>query len=144
MSARNIYHEVVVHALTADGWTITDDPLQLSDHDLYVDLGAERQTIGAEKGLQKIAVEIASFLNRSLVYDLHAAVGQFGVYRAILRVNDPERPLYLAVPYHVYDDILSTKFGRLVGSSLQLQILVFDGEKEKILLWKNYSDTAIS
>jgi XisH protein len=27
--ARNIYHDTVVQALTADGWTITDDPLGL-------------------------------------------------------------------------------------------------------------------
>jgi hypothetical protein len=29
MPARNIYHDAVVQALTADGWTITDDPLRL-------------------------------------------------------------------------------------------------------------------
>jgi hypothetical protein len=29
MSAKNIYHDAVVQALTADGWTITDDPLRL-------------------------------------------------------------------------------------------------------------------
>ena len=27
MPVRNIYHDIVVRALAADGWTITDDPL---------------------------------------------------------------------------------------------------------------------
>jgi len=63
MPARNIYHDNVVHALSADGWKITDDPLSLSygGKDLYADLGAERSTIAAEKNGEKIAVEISSF-----------------------------------------------------------------------------------
>jgi hypothetical protein len=28
--AKNIYHDAVVRALTADGWTITHDPLILT------------------------------------------------------------------------------------------------------------------
>ena len=30
MPAKNIHHDAVVRALTADGWTITHDPLTLS------------------------------------------------------------------------------------------------------------------
>ncbi|MEH1788921.1 MAG: element excision factor XisH family protein, partial [Nostoc sp.] len=30
MPARDIYHAVVIKALTADGWTITSDPLYLA------------------------------------------------------------------------------------------------------------------
>src|SRR2546430_4279121 len=50
-------------ALIKDGWTITDDPLSLpwGSTTLKVDLGAER-LIGAEKGTQKIAVEVKSFV----------------------------------------------------------------------------------
>ena len=58
MPARDIYHDVVVQALTADGWTITNDPLYLAygGRDLYVDLGAERNAIVAQKDNRKIAV----------------------------------------------------------------------------------------
>ena len=50
MPAKNLYHDAVVDTLTADGWTITDDPLRLKvgERDLLVDLGAERPLIGAE------------------------------------------------------------------------------------------------
>ena len=36
MPAKNVYHDAVVQALVADGWTVTDDPLRLTygDHDM--------------------------------------------------------------------------------------------------------------
>ncbi len=41
MPAKNIYHDCVVQALTADGWVVTHDPLTLAygGKDLFVDLG---------------------------------------------------------------------------------------------------------
>jgi hypothetical protein len=80
VSARNIYHDAVVHALTADGWTITDDPLRLEigDRKLYVDLGAEQRAVAAERAGRKIAVEIHSFLGRSPVRDLQRRLGNMG------------------------------------------------------------------
>jgi hypothetical protein len=81
MPARNIYHDAVRRALEADGWTITHDPLLLpsGDRRLFIDLGAERTTLGAERGSERIAVEISSFLAESPVRDLQEAVGQFVV-----------------------------------------------------------------
>lgn len=78
MPIDDVYHDVVVHALFTDGWTITDDPLTLTyqGKDVFVDLGAEL-TIGAEKQGRRIAVEIKSFLHPSEVHDLKEAVGQF-------------------------------------------------------------------
>jgi hypothetical protein len=107
--AKNIYHEVVRQALTADGWTITNDPLALSfgGRDLFVDLGAERVAIAAEKGARKIAVEIHSFLSLSPVRDLEEAVGQYDIYRTILAEIDAERLLYLAVPRRIADGLLA-------------------------------------
>jgi hypothetical protein len=137
--AKNIYHDAVVHALTADGWTITDDPLRISfgNRDLYVDLGAERTTIGAEKGEQRIAVEIQSFLNPSPVRDLQEAVGQYDIYRAILTENESDRLLYLAVPLRVYEGLLTTRFGQLIVRRLDLRVLVFDHQKECVVQWIN-------
>lgn len=71
MPARDALHDAVRHALERDGWTITHDPLRLSvrRRNLYVDLGAER-LLAAEKGRQKIAVEIKTFAGPSDVKDL--------------------------------------------------------------------------
>ena len=42
MPAKNLYHDAVIRALVADGWTITDDPLKLEygDRNLYVESAA--------------------------------------------------------------------------------------------------------
>jgi hypothetical protein len=143
MAAQDIYHDAVVHALIADGWTITDDPLKLDygGRDLYVDLGAERTTLGAEKAGKKIAVEIKSFLGRSPVRDLQQALGQYGMYRAILAESEPDRLMYIAVPNHVQENLLSDRFGRFMVSEFRLRVLVFDDENERISQWIEPSNT---
>lgn len=139
MSAKNVCHDVVVHALIADGWTITDDPLTLSygGKDVYVDLGAEKTTIGAEKAGQRIVVEIQSFLSLSPVRDLEQAVGQFEIYRAILEKTDPDRALFLAIPRRVYEGLILEPFGQLVADRVKLRFLVFSEEEEKVIQWTN-------
>lgn len=137
MPARNIHHTAVIQALQADGWTITHDPLLIpyGDRRLFIDLGAERVTIGAERGSERIAVEIASFVADSPVRDLQEAVGQFVVYRAILSKVEPERTLFLGVSPQVYDSVLSEPVGQLVAAEVRLRILVFDPHQQKVIRW---------
>lgn len=139
MPARNIHHGAVVQALEADGWTITHDPLLISygDRRLFVDLGAERLTIGAERGNERIAVEVASFVADSPVRDLQEAIGQFVVYRALLSQLEPERSLFLGVPASVYDSVMSEPLGQLVAADVRLRVLVFDPHQQKVLQWIN-------
>jgi hypothetical protein len=135
--AKNIYHDAGIRALQADGWTITDDPLRLTygGKDLFVDLGAERAAIAAEKAGQRIAVEIQRFLNRSSVRDLEEAVGQYEIYRTVLAEIDPERLLHMAIPRRVYDGLLAEAFGRLIMTRLGLRLLVFDATQERVVQW---------
>ena len=59
--ARDLVHNAVRECLKNDGWIITHDPYNLSlvqsKRTLSIDLGAER-VIAAEKGTEKIAVEV--------------------------------------------------------------------------------------
>jgi XisH protein len=137
MPAQDIYHDAVVRALTADGWMVTHDPLSLAygGRDLYVDLGAERTTIAAERDGEQIAVEIKSFLGSSPVRDLEEAVGQYQVYRSVLTEIDPGRVLYLAVPQRVYESLFAERFGQLIRQRLQLRLMVFDEHEERIVAW---------
>jgi hypothetical protein len=48
--------------------------LAIGERDLYVDLGAEKLLI-ADRGSQKIAVEVKSFISPSPVKDLENALG---------------------------------------------------------------------
>lgn len=138
MPARNIYHDVVVKALIADGWTITHDPLPLpfEGRKLEVDLGAERSVIGAKKAEEKIAVEVQSFLSDSPVRDLEEALGQIEIYRVVLGKTEPERKLFMAVPGRVQRDLLSDKFGKFVVKEFALSVIVFDEDKSRIIKWQ--------
>ena len=137
MPAENTYHSAVRSALTADGWTITHDPLTLSfgGRDLFVDLAAERAALAAEKSGRKIAVEIHSFILASPVRDLQEAVGQYEIYRTVLAELDAERTIYLAVQRRAYEGLLGEQFGRFVISRLQIKLLVVDIESEKVVTW---------
>ena len=86
MPALDIYHDAMKNALVKDGWTISHDPFHLrwGKKDMYVDLGA-RQLLAAEREERKIAVEIKSFVGASEMEDLKNAVGQFVLYRAVMR-----------------------------------------------------------
>jgi hypothetical protein len=137
MPAQDKYHDVVVKALTDEGWTITDDPLRLSygTKNLWVDVGAERETLAAEKGGERIAVEIKSFVRHSEVEDLENAIGQLNLYRDVLDEIEPDRKLFLAIPWRAYDGIFSEKIGRLVLKKQRINLIVFDELQERITEW---------
>jgi hypothetical protein len=137
MHAKDLYHHAVVQSLKADGWTITHDPLYIAygGRNLFVDLGAEREAIAAEKDGQKIAVEIKSFLNPSPIHDLQDAVGQYDIYRSVLLEVEPDRLLYLAISQRVYEGIFTEPLGQLILNRIQINLLVFDEQLARIVKW---------
>lgn len=136
MPAKDFYHSNVISALGKDGWTITDDPLRLKwrKRKMYVDIGAER-LIAAEKGRQKIAVEVKSFLSKSSLEDLEDALGQFILYHDVLQEIEPDRVLYLAIRKYVYDELFHDEVGSLLLKNKRLRLLVFDATAEEVLQW---------
>ncbi len=77
MAAKDKFHAVVRIALEKEQWKITDDPLRLEvgGTKFEIDLGAE-QLLAAERGQEKIAVEIKTFLSDSPLTDYYTALGQ--------------------------------------------------------------------
>jgi hypothetical protein len=138
MPAQDTFHSAVKVALQKDSWTITADPLtlEIGVRQVYVDLGAEK-LLAAQKENQAIAVEVKTFLGASSVTEFHLAVGQFLNYRSILRRQQPDRQLYLAVPANVYDSFFNEELARISIEDYQIKLLVFDPEQEEILLWTN-------
>ncbi|MBD2412540.1 fatty-acid oxidation protein subunit alpha [Nostoc calcicola FACHB-389] len=138
MSARDKFHDVVKLALQKDGWRITHDPLLIRIEniaDMYVDLGAEK-IIAAEREGQKIAVEVKSFIGTSTIYEFHTAVGQFINYRYALEEIGSELILYLAVPLNTYNDFLTKQFIKTIIQRSQINLVVYDVEKEEIIRWQ--------
>lgn len=136
MPARDIYHQAVKHALSKQGWTITDDPLfiRIGTVEMYIDLGAEKIVL-AEKEGDKIAVEIKSFLSTSPVHEFQAALGQFLIYQLALEQKQPRHTLYLAVPLATYEEGLSLPFLQSVIQRYRVKLIIFHPQQEVIIQW---------
>lgn len=136
--ARDIYHEAVRKALEADGWTITHDPyyLKAKPHTLRIDLGAEK-LIGAEKGSDKIAVEIKSFIKDSFIYDFYEASGQYQFYEEFLEIQEKERVLYLAIPEVIYKmRFLRDESVLWMCKKKGIKFIIVNMSKQRIKEWK--------
>jgi hypothetical protein len=138
MSVKDIYHNTIKKALEKDDWIITNDPLKLTwgKRDFFVDLGAKK-LLAAQKGEQKIAVEVKSFTGISQATELEKALGQYILYRNILEEKEPDRLLYLAIIEDVFNDIFSEPIGDLIITKNQIKLLVVNDEKEVITQWIN-------
>ena len=136
MPARDLLHPVVRRALERDGWEVTADPLVLKvgRRAVFVDLGAER-LLGASRGSIHIAVEVKSFVGPSELAELEGALGQYMLYERILRQQQPDRTLWLAVPSHVWSGLFREAIGELLLSDGSLRLLVVEEEKERIERW---------
>ena len=137
MAAKDLYHDHVRTALEKDGWTITHDQLKLEWREgqkVFIDLAAEK-LLTAEKGTRKIAVEVKSFLSNSELRDLYNAVGQFLLYRQLLRKSEPERELFLAIRSTVYHDLFADAEGESFRAAEEIKLLVFHAKKKEIVKW---------
>ena len=138
MSAKDKFHEQVKRALIREQWMVTDDPLEVTSEGrtFVIDLGAERLIL-AERGIERIAVEVKSFLNASAITDFYGALGQFLTYRLALEREDPERVLYLAVPEDAYETFFRSDFIQIAIEKFQLLLIVYEPKQEVIVKWIN-------
>ncbi len=137
MAAKDRFHEAVKQALLKEQWVITADPLiiKIDKVKFEIDLGAEK-VFAAQKAGQKIAVEIKSFLNTSVVTDFHSALGQFLNYRLGLQMNEPDRTLYLAIPLDIFESFFQERFTQEAVKQYQVKLIVYEPIQEVIIEWK--------
>ena len=134
--AKDIYHNTVKIASQKDGWTITHDPfpLQIGKKRLSADLGAER-LISADRGSQKIVVEVKSFVGQSDVRDLEQALGQYILYRQILNEMGIDRNLYLAISRLTFNSVFTIELGQVLLKNQIVKLIIFDDKSEAIVKW---------
>lgn len=101
---------------------------------VLADLGAE-QPVAATKEGRKIAVEIKSFVSLSMMDDLEKAIGQYGLYSALLSETEPEREVYLAVSEAVFVNLLDSVGGWVVIKKLSLKIIVVALDRQEVVKW---------
>lgn len=137
MPARDFYHQSVKTALIRDGWAITHDPFRIRlarGKNLFVDLGAER-LIAADRGSEKIAVEVKSFTRASDMKDLEEALGQYVLYERLLVRYAADRRLYLAVTEEVRKSVFEEEAGQVLLEDGLLRLVTFDPKQEVIVRW---------
>ena len=123
--------------MIAAGWTITDDPFEVSTLVAHLegDLAAEK-IIAAEKGVEKIAVEIKSFLSKSWLHDFYKAVGQFGFYNLAIATVEKDRQLYLAMPDTAYNFLFKDPIAQELANINKMKFIIFSVEIQSIKSWK--------
>ncbi len=90
-----------------------------------------------KKGRKKIAVEIKTFRGASEVHDLELALGQYVLYRTLLKRFESDRKLYLAIPDSVCNTFFDEPIVRPVLEEEDLHIIAFDPQEEEVIQWRS-------
>ena len=80
-------------------------------------------------------MEIKSFVGRSLMNDLHGAVGQYVIYRDLIRETEPEYRRYLTIDDITYENFFQRDGIDFLRRASQIPLIVVDIEKEEIVQW---------
>lgn len=128
-------HEQVVRALQKAGWDV--DPgmyfLRVEGVTVFADIRA-RQING--KPHQIVVVEVKCFPdNRSDMDELYRAIGQYVIYRNVLKATNKPGVPYLAIPLEAYSRLFTKKVVSMTIDELQIKLILVDIEREEIVRW---------
>jgi XisH protein len=128
-------HDQVVRALQKEGWVVQPMPLflTLKRRRAYIDIQASRQNNGNTNNIIVAEVKCLSD-SASLTTDIYIAIGQYLIYRTLLRQKRFTMPIYLAVPEGIY----GTSFDETIHLTLnesKIKVLVVNMETETIVRW---------
>ena len=134
--ARDLFHQDVKEALIKQGWTVTDDPLsfKIGKMQVQIDLGAER-LIAAEKGTERIAIEIKTFGSLSFITALYEAIGKYIIYRNVLKRIQPDRILFLALPESIFDRFFEESVIQETVQEEGINLILYNQTDKLITRW---------
>jgi hypothetical protein len=79
---------------------------------------------------------VKSFLpGTSAITEFHRALGQFINYRGALRLEMPDRILYLAVSTTAFNTFFQLDFPKMMIDENRINLLIYDPTSESELLW---------
>ncbi len=138
MSARDTYHEIIKNALIKEGWTIIRDPytIKYEEIQLFADLLVDR-TLEIERNGEQIIVEIKSFIGRSPMGEFETALGQYIIYRTLLKTVLPQSKIYLGISQSIYQSFFLQKAISKILKETNLLLIVVNLNKEEIVKWIN-------
>lgn len=91
--------------------------------------------LGAERGTEKIAVEVKSFISFSDMKDLEQATGQFVLYERLLKRYYPEHLLFLAVTENIKHRVFEEEAGQTLIEDGIIRLVTFEPAEEAIVQW---------
>jgi len=130
MPALDKCHDQVVRALEKEGWTVASKPISLvapERHPPLADIGAQRE------GDEIIVVKVKCFADDEL-YELYTAIGQYLVYRSLIRRANKTQKLYLAIPSSAYHGIFR-QLGMSIVAETGIKMIVVNMNSEVIEKW---------
>lgn len=71
-----------------------------------------------------------------MISEFHKALGQYLNYKAALRIEEPDRKLYLAIPSDIYNNFFSLELIRIVAGEYKIRLVVYNVKEEAIIKWK--------
>ncbi|NER01144.1 MAG: fatty-acid synthase, partial [Cyanothece sp. SIO2G6] len=100
---------------------------------VYPDLGAEKNV--AERGQRTLAIEIKVFGTIGQLSELQKAIGQYVLYRSILRRGESTRLPYLAIPSEIYQGLFQKKIIQHLIQDERIHLIVFNPFTEVLEQW---------
>lgn len=128
-------HPSVVRALEKAHWRVSpkSERIDTAYRTVYIDIKASRQN---GTGLQVVLlVEVKCFDNPdNYTTDLYTAIGQYLLYRSVLREREIHYPLYLAVPHVAYTTLFDPIVKRVIQEA-QINLVIVNLEQEEVQEW---------
>lgn len=84
-----------------------------------------------------VAVEVKSFIGASAVKDLRDAIGQYVLYRSVLRRLDPGRAPYLVIDAETALTLFSEPLAEYLVIDEQVLLIIVDITTERIVEWRS-------
>lgn len=107
------------------------------DGTIFLLISARKKILAAEKEGKEIAVEIKGFVGRSLIADAESSLGQYLIYRNLLRKKDANRVLYMAIDKETLTETFTDELEKLLTVDFGVKLLVFDNVREEIVKWQS-------
>jgi hypothetical protein len=128
-------HSQVMRALQKDHWNITEQqvPMKLGRRRVFVDLLASRGTNGSRQELALIEVKCFSDAQNTS-QEIYTAIGQYILYRAMLRELELDIPLYLSIPETIFNNVFDIVVQRAIADS-QIKSVIVNLDEERVVRW---------
>jgi hypothetical protein len=129
---------IVERVLQKAGWNIDTRQmtLPLPTTSLFVDIRAHR--ISEDGDREILVVEAKCFSQQSSqLHDLYSSIGQYLVYRNLMRELNMLYPIYLAIPVHAYEGVFQLA-GMDTVKETKISLIVFDMVAEEVIEWVNW------